>query len=242
MLSLAFTILSGIPLYLYFRKKMSQRKIKYIKVEKRVVKLTLINIILTLIITVQLLGIFINVLLRKNSYDMPTIILSIFFITTGYLIFYGAGMYITSIVIEDYVKSAFEKNKSLFIPLQVIKLFHGPLSHILLYCGCLFALLELSLLDYIRPAMLDSSAIPIPIILGLLGGIFWTACAIASKTYRYQLVVVIFCIVLLGSLSIWQGINIILFPIYSFFFNVCIAFIISFVFYVKINRFLKTHA
>lgn len=242
LLTLSTTTFLGVPLYLYFREKMLLKKSKINYTRKRIIKLTLVNIFLTLFVTMQLLGVLIGILLRDSSYTVQAIFLSSLFILVICLVFYGAGMYISSIVIEAYTSPILRKHKSFLTQYAATQLFHGPASHILVYGGCVIALFVLSILDLARPNQTDALTAPIIIGLGMLTGIFFTASQIYNKTYLYQLIVVSICISLLSLLSFNKNINITFTPIFSFFFSFCIAFVIAISFYIWYKSFLKNVA
>lgn len=232
-LSICFTFIFGIPFYLYFRWRMTMRNGKNLFSRIRIVKLTLIHILFTFFMTAQLFGIFALILLRNSSYNNSTFILSLSFVFTVSLIFYGAGMYEASVIIENY--STFKnkiKNKYSQSQEKTIKFFHGPFSHAIVYGGCTIALFELALLDFFNPSSAQTTIPGVYLILIWLGGLFWGISAIASKTYKHQSVVVVSFLIIFSLFFYLQKISTNFFVVPYFFFNLCLSFVISIIAYL----------
>lgn len=241
LVSLTFTAVLGVPFYIYFREKMLQgKRNNHSYGRKRLIKLVLINIFLIVCTTVQFLGILIGILLRNKNYDMHTWFLVSLFIFSIFIVFYGAGMYTTSIGIETHTKSSLRKHKSFLTQFSATQLFHRPLSHTLVYGGYVIALFILSLLDFTIPNKINTFDTYTLIGLGATTGAFFTVGQIYSRAYLYQFIVVILCTSILSILITVFKINFTNFSILPFFFSYCIVYTVAITFYiVHKNLFIK---
>lgn len=165
---------------------------------RRVVILTLTNIavISTVYLFFQLM--FISVLHFHFPDSSLSIFISILFLLTTGITFYGSGIYITSIVLEAYTLPHLTKVNAYKTQFIATRLFHGPISHFLIYSGYIFALFLLALLELFSPYILKTHALVS--LLGLPIGIVFALAQIYNTTYRYQLVVSLFCFVIFSIL------------------------------------------
>lgn len=200
LIALSLLVLVGTPTYIFFRNKMVRRQTTGTGgfTYRRVVTLTLTNIavISTVYLFFQLM--FISVLHFQFPTSSVAIFVSILFLLTTGITFYGSGIYITSIVLEAYTLPHLTKVNAFKTQFIATRLFHGPISHFLIYSGFIFAFFLLAILELLSPYILKPhqwvSALGLPI-----GGIFALA-QIYNKTYRYQLVVCIFCLIIFSIL------------------------------------------
>jgi hypothetical protein len=159
---------------------------------RRVVTLTLTNIavISTVYLFFQLM--FISVLHFQFPYSSFSIFISILFLLASGITFYGCGIYITSIVLEAYTLPRLKKQNAFKTQFIATRLFHGPISHFLIYSGFIFAFFLLAILELFSPFVMEPH--PLVSLLGLPIGIIYALAQIYNKTYRYQLVVSLFCL------------------------------------------------
>lgn len=191
---LSLLVLVGTPTYVFFRNKMVRHQIvgKGGFTYRRVVTLTLTNIavISTVYLFFQLM--FISVLHFQFPTSSLSIFISILFLLTTGITFYGSGIYITSIVLEAYTLPHLTKVTAFKTQFIATRLFHGPISHFLIYSGFIFAFFLLAILELFSPYVLKPHLWVS--LLGLPIGIIYALAQIYNKTYRYQLVVSLFCL------------------------------------------------
>ncbi len=187
----------GTPMYLYFRGRMSRSRIKKTTYSKRrVIKITLINILVHFIALLLLFGLYFAVIANTRTFNIEYIILSLLFFILITLIFYGGGIYVTSIVLEAYTIPELTKSEFFKTQLIAIKIFHHPISHILVFSGGLFAMLILALLD-LTVGNLTPTNIPLLIFAGFLGGVFYAYAQIHNGTAIFQIPAGLICLALL---------------------------------------------
>src|SRR3989344_3442306 len=178
----------GVPLYIYYRERMSKKKgDRQDRSRKRVFKLTAINLLLNTAATVYFFIIFLLIIASLTG-PIGTVefSLSILFMLIVGITYYGNGIYITSIVLEDYTLPDLRKAMSYKTQFIATHLFHGPISHILIYCGWLYIFLTLAVLDIAsgggvllrQPNMLFAS--------GLFVGVVYAVAQIYNGTVPYQ--------------------------------------------------------
>lgn len=147
LVALTITAIIATPVYFHFRGRMSRSHPQFHFSKKRVVKITTINIALLFIGFVQFLGLYLLAINRAGTFKIEYAVLSIFLIFIIGLIFYGSGMYITSIVLESYAIPELTKSDFFKTQLKAMKLFHHPMSHVLVFSGWMFAMLILAFLN-----------------------------------------------------------------------------------------------
>ena len=113
------------------------------------------------------------------------IILFIFFIC---LTFYGEGIYLTSIVLEAYTLPQLRKINYFKTQFIATHLFHGPISHILIYSGWILVFFALALLDLINGAMVTGYTIKILLITGGITGFVYALAQVYNGTTPYQFI------------------------------------------------------
>lgn len=198
LLGATLTFLIGTPIYLHLRGKMSRsRKHPFSNYsKKRVIKITIINILLHIIAFIQFLGLYL-ILISRVPYLYPEIVvLSILLLFTHVLIFYGGGIYLTSIVLEAYTIPELTKSKFFETQLIAIKMFHHPISHILVFSGWLFAILFLVFLDMSLGQTHKVSTQPL-FLMGVISGLVFAYSQIRNKTAVFHLPAGLLCFILL---------------------------------------------
>lgn len=157
-------VVLGVPSYIYFRNSMTnQSKSEADFSRRRVVKLTTINLFLNSLAMFYFLYVFYSIsreIYVYNYFQTLTILVAIFAI---FLTFYGNGMYITSIVLEAYTLPQIRHLPQFKTQFLATHLFHGPISHILIYSGWLIFFLCMAVLDLFR---IGSNYTIWPILLG----------------------------------------------------------------------------
>jgi hypothetical protein len=227
--ALTVVVITGVPQYVLFRERMVKKSLTAkLHSRKRVCKLTAVNLVLNLLATVYSF-LLLNALLHRStfSYTSTFIPLLVFFLVMLCLTFYGNGMYITSIVLEDFTLPDLRIVKSFDTQFIATHLFHGPLSHILIYSGWILIFFALSTLEtYIQLPQATSYWLLL-LFCGEILGVFYAFSQIYNGTVIYQFmtgtIVTSICI----SLLLFQHSNLSFLPITTYFLGFLIAFEIS---------------
>lgn len=184
----AITIL-GVPVYIFFRERMVRRKKRESDDTRlRVFKITIINMLLNSAVSVYFFLLFIEIFPRLSILIPGNAIMTIVFMVIMGLTFYGNGIYITSIVLEDYTLPQLRRVPHFKTQFIATHLFHGPISHILIYSGWLLVFFMLAMLE-------GASTIPTPMTLtkllvigGSITGFAYAVAQIYNGTTPYQFI------------------------------------------------------
>lgn len=199
-----FSILVYTPLYFYFRDKRMQQRPKNSKFhpsKKRIIKLTVFNIISNVIANAQLASLLAVILVNTKVFSTQIWVFSILFLFCVGLTLYGAGIYITSIVLKAYTIPELTKSEFFRSQLVAMNLFHHPISHILMYSGWIVAFLILCFID-ISSAQTVNHHTRTLLAVGSLGGVVYSYSLIRNKTAIYQIPIALFSLFVL-SLSLF---------------------------------------
>ena len=233
-LSISYVV--GTPAYIFFRNRMGKKKgnthpIRFPKA--KVFKVTAINILLVILVSTNFFALLLSVLLR-GFLPTPGIVLAIsLFVATTCMAFYGSGIYTTSIVLEGYTLPELRDIKAFKTQFIATHLFHGPISHILIYSGFQFGLLALSYLDTVIPIR-HRLTTPILLLaaLGTLLGFIFALSQIYNRTHPYQLISGIICLSGLAILMAMQTGVIFREPLFIFSLGFFISFCLSLSMYI----------
>lgn len=224
------------PLYIFFRKKMVTSQKRPIHSRKRVLKLILINLGLNSIAYSIFLSILITLLLEAPTINIFDIVISLLFLFVTGLIFYGQGMYISSITLKDFTLPELKSHSSFKTQLIATRLFHGPISHFLIFSGYIVALLLLGILD-MSIAQGASGIIPYVLICGAIVGAIYTWGHIFNGALPYQFLTGLFSLAILLTFSKFTKQSLFDFSVASYFFACVITFLISgAVYYILVGR------
>lgn len=150
LLGLSVGVSVGAPLYILFRDKMGKRLAQVSNYSRRrVFKLTVINLTLNILVGSILIGMFLNLLMLSKAFGFFQIVCSLLFFISAGATFYGNGIYITSIVLEAYTLPQIQRVKEFKTQFIATHLFHGPISHVLIYSGWPVAMFFLALLEHL---------------------------------------------------------------------------------------------
>lgn len=222
---LTATLILGVPFYEFFRKRMVSSE-RQIFSRRRVVKVTIINLGLNIAVYLIFLAMLIILLLKIQEINYQIILVSITFLIVTGLAFYGNGIYITSIVIEAFTLPELKKLNSFKIQFVATHLFHGPISHILIYSSYIIALFLLGLLDILTG---KGSLIFIPylMICGIVTGIMHALGQILNGTIPYQFLTSVILFILFLFFIYFKGSSLFGFSVASYFFSFSVAFLLS---------------
>lgn len=219
----------GAPVYIFFRKKMLRNPAESGFNKRRVFKVVTINIVLNIIAYLTFILILVSMLssqlfigLNKSIWIIAIIYLAIIGLCS-----YGNGMYITSVIIETFTPSDLREKKSFKTQFIATHLFHGPISHILIYSGYIIALFLLSMIDF---GLGNTTSLPlwIMIICGLCGGVFYSAAQNFNGTILYQWITsLITFVIFISAFFIEIMTSLFDYSLATFFFSFSLAFLIT---------------
>ena len=143
----------------------------------------------------------------KNPCSITTItgdLISAFFLLAAGITFYGGGIYITSVVIETLTPKQAREDSLFRRQTLAINLFHGPISHIIIFSGFIISGALLAILDLYTGPTLDS--LPRYILAsGAILGLTMGYAQITNGTAPYQTITGIFCVVALFILDRFEN-------------------------------------
>lgn len=224
---LTISVVVGVPVYLNFRERMvtNQKDIKKHS-KRRVIKLTFINFGLNLVIAL-FFSTFMLLMLRKVGFVLNNtlMVLVISYFVIIWLTFYGNGIYITSIILEDFTLPQLKSIKAYGTQFIATQPFHGPISHTLIYSGWILVFLILSILNIYLPYTMQANRPIYILIAGGILGIFYAVGQIYNGTAIYHFFTALFSSVVIIKLLLVNDVGINTIPITSYF----IGFLASFV-------------
>jgi hypothetical protein len=178
------------PTYIFLREKMVKKPLSKRKhTHKRIIKLTTINFLLNFLAALYFTSLLIIVLQRSHFVLTPLLIgLSLLYLISIWVTFYGNGMYITTIMLEDFTLPELREVTSYKTQFIATRLFHEPISHILIFGGWLTVFLILSIMDMSLQSPTPSSYLPLIVMTGIITGFFFAFAQIANGTAIYQFV------------------------------------------------------
>lgn len=220
-------VLISTPIYFFYRGRMSKSRIKpsnYSK--KRVLKVTLINIFLMVINYILFLGLYLIVLTQAKEFKLEYIFLSILLFIVNGIVFYGGGVYVTSIVLEAYTPPELTKHEFFKTQLIAIKMFHHPISHVLLVSGLMFAMLILTFLN-ISIGQPSLANVKLLFLMGTLSGLVYAYSQIRNGTAIFNIPAGIICLGLLLSYLKFYSISFSETSLGSYYFSLLIMYNIT---------------
>lgn len=225
-------IIVGVPVYILFRERMvRKRKDNPDYSRKRIVKLTFVNFILNVLATLYSFSIFAMIALRSFAITPTNIFLTIVFGAIVNLTFYGNGIYLTSIVLENYTIADLRKSPKFDTQFIATHLFHGPISHVFIYSGWLFVLLTISVIDLLNAPV---KTLTNPVLMTLAGGslgIFYGISQIYNGTVPYQFISGLVALVVFLALIVWKNIAVSQFAVSSYFLGFILMFLLTLIGY-----------
>lgn len=213
----------GSVLYIFFREKMVKNSHKTHDYSRfRVIKLTIINVSLNILMATYFLFFFNEISIRSPTTDYMWV--WNLFVLILCMIFYGSGIYITSILIEAYTKHKLETVDSFKTQYTATDLFHGPLSHILIYSGWIIELLIISLFEINTGLVLSTQINKSIIVAGGMLGLLYALLQIYNGTALYQFITGILSLTILLGTIIIKKVPIINYTISMYFLFFCVVF------------------
>ena len=226
-------ILIGTPLYIYFRTQMIKSTGEFHK--KRILKITAINLVLMISVYLFFLAILLSILYQQEGIISYTnlIVAGITLIVLG-ICFYGNGIYITSIVIEAFTPLDLKKSKSFNIQDNVIHLFHGPISHTLIYSGYIIIFFLFSIME--KNSNPTTSLLYTMVVCGIITGIMYTIAQSFNGTILYQFITSLSIFVIVITRYGTNIISVFNYSLQTFFFFFLVSFLITSSVYILYMR------
>lgn len=227
----------GIPIYAVARRQMkreSKGKTKYSRA--RVIKITAFNLFLNTLIAAYSSLLLFTATNRLISFDPVGLILISLFLFSVSLTYYGNGIYATSVVSEAYTHPDLKKIPHFHTQFIATHLFHGPISHIMIYSGWLFAFLFLALFDMLCSTPLEGAPASSLVIVGGITGALYALSQMYNGTAPFQFISGLFSIAIFSFILLTGEISLFLFPIATYFFSFNAAFNIILFFYVFADK------
>lgn len=189
LLLLPIILIIGVPAYIFLREKMVKRHEESRDFTKRrVFKLTVSNFSVNSLMFVYFSLLFVSA--AGSNVNYPVIFqLGFLFTMAVCLTYYGNGIYITAIVIENYTVLELRKLDPFRKQFVATHLFHGPISHVLIYAGWLLALFVITLLDMAVSNRANEINAQMLIPAGIIAGLAYVVALIYNGTAPYLLIV-----------------------------------------------------
>jgi hypothetical protein len=188
---ITLVFLIGTPIYILLREKMVKTKkpLWSYKTTARVIKLTFIILLLMFMVSSFYIALFLSILLRAPELTFTHILFGIMFLFMICISFFGSGIYITSIILEDFTLPQLRHIKEFKTQFIATHLFHGPISHLMIYFSMLLGLLVLAVLDIFTPLQNSTTySSLVLIIMGSFFGLFYSIWQIYNGTAPHHFV------------------------------------------------------
>lgn len=194
--------LSGIfaiaaPPFLHFRERMSKNADPKTYSKKQVIRFTAINIFLNSFAFFGFMLIFLSIITKPDVvFTFPLYLTSALFLLAAGITFYGCGIYMTSVIIDTLTPRDVRKTPELRKQLLATSMFHGPISHIIIFSGFIVSGALLAILDLSTGPTLDTLPRYI-LVSGAILGLTMGYAQITNGTAPYQTITGIICIIAL---------------------------------------------
>jgi hypothetical protein len=158
----------------------------------RIAKIAFINVVLTISALVYISAIFLSIVLRSSTFipiNVATISILLTYFITSLLVAYGSGLYIISIIKEQFTTKSLRLHPEYRILYITNQFFHGPVSHVYIYSGGLVLFFLISLFEMLDLNLYIPSVkeIVIYIISGVFAGSTLLAAQINNLTWKHQM-------------------------------------------------------
>lgn len=232
-LSGLFTIAS--PAFLYYRKRMSKHAKPETYSKKRILEFTTFNMTITSVAYFGFMLVFLGIITKPNIViNIPLILLSAFFLLAAGVTFYGCGIYITSVIIDTFTPKHFRKLPYLRRQTVATDMFHGPISHVIMFSSFIIAAALLSILDLMTGPTLDS--IPrLLLVSGAIMGLSMGYAQIVNGTAPYQTITGILSAIALILLDWLRGWKFTGSPVGVYMMGFIITFLVLNIYYITFH-------
>lgn len=184
-----------IPIYSIARSRMAKSAFvgnppPYYYSKQRITKIAVFNFLLVFLSLTYFTILMFSIKMHSSNWFLfsstDTLLFILFFIFCN-LICYGAGMYIISIIKEQFTTKALKTHPEYKILFLTNLFFHGPISHVLIFSGGYVLFLLMAVLEIAHP----TNAVPsfylfFYIINGIIFGALILASQIINQTWKHQ--------------------------------------------------------
>lgn len=173
----------GAYIYQKYRSKMTKPKSgSPFYSTLRVLKLVNINFFLNLVLI--LLNLYVtSQIVSRVIFTSTSVLILLAYIISILTVFYGCGIYVTTVVLNCYLKDPITSEQ-----LKADHLLHGVISHVLMLSGWLLALFFQAILEINFAGPEISSLQSLLLFSGLSYGLVFAVIQIINDTYIYQLI------------------------------------------------------
>lgn len=202
--------LSGIftlaaPSFLHFRERMSKNSKPETYSKKSVIRFTAFNVFLNSLAYFGFILIFLSIITKPGIvFNLQLFLTAAFFLLASGITFYGCGIYLTAVVIDTLTPKHVRNAPHLRKQLLATNLFHGAVSHVIIFSGFIVSGALLAALDLTTgptPDALSKLVLASGAILGLSMGY----AQITNGTAPYQTVTGIICVIALFLLDKFEN-------------------------------------
>jgi len=195
----------GVTFFNRFRNRMSRDKEPSKHSRNRILKFIAFNLILNAVAYIGFILTFLNVFTKPGIViTTPIILVSALFLISSAITFYGCGIYITAVILETLTPPGFRKLPYLSRQFKVTNMFHGPISHTIMFSGYIIAFSLLCVLDLMTGPSISS--IPrLFLISGALLGLSAGYAQISSGNAPFQTITGVLSVIALVILDQVEG-------------------------------------
>lgn len=220
------------PPFLRFRERMSRNANPKTYTKKDVMRFTAFNIFINSFTYFGFMLIFLSILKKPNVvFTLPLYLISAFFLLAAGITFYGSGIYMTSVIIDTLTPKEVRKNLKLRKQLLATHLFHGPISHIIIFSGFIVSGALLTILDLSTGPTLDSLP-KLILVSGAILGLFMGYAQITNGSAPYQTITGLFCVAALFILDKFENWKFTLSPLGAYMIGFFITFLLLNLYYI----------
>jgi hypothetical protein len=227
---LTFLVIIGTPTYIFYRLQMVRPKSPQRFSKRRVLKVTLLNLSMNVTMYVYFLILLLSILFKQASYSRPVIGVALSSLVVLGLSLYGSGIYVASITHKAFTLPELKSLKSFQTQHLATHIFHGPISHVLIFTGYTFALALLSVLD-IFSGRGTAQLVPWLFGCGIILGIFFGISQIFNGSIPYQFITALFAFALLLMYSNLTEHRLLEYSVATYYVGFSLSFLVSAVIY-----------
>ncbi len=220
------------PPFLRFRERMSRNASPKTYTRKDVIRFTTFNVFINSLAYFGFMLIFLSIIRKPHViFSLPLYLISALFLLSAGITFYGSGIYMTSVIIDTLTPKEVRKNEKLRKQLLATHLFHGPISHIIIFSGFIISGVLLTILDLSTGPTLDSLP-KLILVSGAILGLFMGYAQITNGTAPYQTITGLFCVVALFILDKFENWRFTLSPLGAYMIGFFITFLLLNIYYI----------
>lgn len=187
------------PFYLKFRANMTEKSVRVDRklsfyTKKRILRTTVTLLTCAIAGVLFVNGLIISIKLRSGIFtfnNKEIFILALYFVTC-LIIAFGAGAYISSILVEQFTLNDLKKHNAFKTLGLANEFFHGPVSHVSFFSGGLILLLLIAFLEkYNQAKNIETIHLYFYSFYGVLIGVIMFVSQFVNGTWKHQIPFVI---------------------------------------------------